>query len=70
MNPFSRYLVISQYFYFVYRDKIFTNTVHPYAQTVRSNNKLKSAKLQIMDLDLSDEQHFEICNVTESIKES
>ena len=29
MSPFSRYLVISQYYYFVYRDKVFTNTAHP-----------------------------------------
>ena len=29
MNPFSRYLVIPQYFYFKYRGKEFTNTAHP-----------------------------------------
>ena len=31
MNPFSRYLVISQYFYFKYRGMVFTNTAHPYS---------------------------------------
>ena len=40
------------------------------AQTERSSDKLKLAKLQTVDLDLSDEQHFAICNVTEAIEES
>ena len=39
-------------------------------QTERSNDKLKLAKLQIIDLDLSDEQHFDMCNVTEATEES
>ena len=29
MNPFSRYLVIPQYFYFEYRDMVLINTAHP-----------------------------------------
>ena len=40
------------------------------AQTERSNDKFKLAKLQTMDLGLSDEQHVEMCNVTEAIEES
>ena len=40
------------------------------AQTERSNDKLKLAKLHIVDLDLSDEQHVDMCNVTEAIEES
>ena len=40
------------------------------AQTERSSDKLKLAKLQTVDLDLSDEQHFDTCNVTEAIEES
>ena len=40
------------------------------AQTERSSDKLKLEKLKIVDLDLSDEQHFDKCNVTEAIEES
>ena len=31
MSPFSRYLVIPQYFYFKYRDMVFINTAQPYS---------------------------------------
>ena len=40
------------------------------AETERSNDKLKLAKLQTMDLDLTDKQHIEMCNVREAIEES
>ena len=40
------------------------------AQTERSSDKLKLAKLKTVDLDLPDEQHFDMCNVTEAIEES
>lgn len=40
------------------------------AQIERSNDKLKLAKLQTVDLDLLDEQHIDMCNVTEAIEES
>ena len=36
MNPFSRYLVIPQYFYFKHRVMVFTNTAHPYLHLCRT----------------------------------
>ena len=39
MSSFSRHLVIPQYFYFVYRDKVFTNTAHPYDNIMSLINK-------------------------------